>query len=167
MCGTVQNTVLYLKAFKEQSSKMKSIRGTGAITPEGWCSYCEIEADLKHLKTCQVSQSRSTLYLHLSFLLVICSYSNMIWLTHHRSPGSSQRLLFFPDLLLLRATLETMVLVYFPLPLIIKENILAIYSSISRHSSSHFPPKLWIGRKIKHYVKQKKFYNSKNFRDKK
>lgn len=104
----------YLKAFKEWSSKTSSMaQERGEITSGIWCSHCEIGADAKHLKMCQVSaKSKSTLYPHLYFL-VTC-YSKMLWLTHHRFLGSSESLIFFIGMILWRATFNTTVLLYFP-----------------------------------------------------
>lgn len=104
----------YLKAFKEWSSKTSSMaQERGEITSGIWCSHCEIGADAKHLKMCQVSaKSKSTLYPHLYFL-VTC-YSKMLWLTHHRFLGPSESLIFFIGMILWRATFNTTVLLYFP-----------------------------------------------------
>lgn len=79
----------YLKAFKEWNNRwhlcLRGGEGGGRITPRVWWSHCETEGHLKHLKMCQISKSRSILYLHLCFFLVMCCYSKMLWWTHHRS----------------------------------------------------------------------------------
>lgn len=68
-------------------------REGGEITPGSQWSHCEIGADLKNLKMCQISAKSRILHPRLYFL-VMCCYSKMLWRTHYRFLGSSESLIF-------------------------------------------------------------------------